>query len=439
MRRFLLLVAISILSLTLNFSWLTHALAAGSIGAYGGGNFVTGETFTISVVAGGATFDSLQGAISVSGVADIVGFSAGGATWLPGKSPSNGGQFVGLTSATSSLTVATITLSSSAVGSGAVSVSGVRLAYSGDEVGTGGGTAYYNISRAPTPPGTVVVSSSTHPNQNKFYGRTTVQLAWKAPANGADGYAVVFDKKKTTVPVTKITTTKRTVTYTKVELGTHYFHIRSTNADGWGPTTTFRVNVKEQLNDNLAVPIITGLEKLPAFATNVENGTVSGFKMFGNQPVLTGYELELAFDPEGRIPEKQKTSVLVAADGSWEIVFNSQIPSGFYEVTAVAKKITTITPQSEPLNIELSVANGGEAKVISADDLPKPDLTVTVAGVTFATKQQLWKVVVAGAVALLMIAVLGYAASIYFRRWQRRKISKNDDDSPKPSNRATLR
>ena len=96
--------------------------AAGGVFPSGGGTKTVGQTFTVSVNASGTTFDSLQGIISVSGPVSVVSFAAGGATWLPGKTPANGSQFVGIATATNSLNVATITLKATAEGSGAETV-----------------------------------------------------------------------------------------------------------------------------------------------------------------------------------------------------------------------------------------------------------------------------------------------------------------------------
>ena len=142
--------------------WPQAALAAGSIAPSGGGKFTVGTTFTITVKASGATFDALQGIISVAGPVSIVSFSPGPATWLPGESPANNTQFVGIVSATSSLTVAVIKLKGTKEGSGKVTVSGVRLARSGSEVGTAGGSTSFTITRAPTPPGGVAGVSSVN-------------------------------------------------------------------------------------------------------------------------------------------------------------------------------------------------------------------------------------------------------------------------------------
>lgn len=112
-----------------------------------------GKNFSVTVTASGAEFDSLQGTISVSGAVKVISIAAGGATWLPGKSPSIGGQFVGITSPTRSLRVATVTLQGTKIGKGTLTVSGVKLARNGGYVGSDGGSISFDIVRAPTPPG----------------------------------------------------------------------------------------------------------------------------------------------------------------------------------------------------------------------------------------------------------------------------------------------
>lgn len=398
------------------------AFAAAGISPSGGGKFVTGQSFTISVKASGATFDSLQGTISVSGVASIVSFSAGSATWLPGKSPSNGSQFVGIVSPTSSLTVATITLRSTKEGSGSVSVSGVRLARSGGEVGTGGGSTSYSVSRAPTPPGGLEVSSSTHPDQNESYGASTVLLEWKAPSNGADGYSTLLNQEAETVPTDVITTKDLTATYDKLTLGTHYFHIRAHNGDGWGGATHFKINVKEAVDATLAAPAILSVEKTELFKNDVEKGTVTGFKISGSSTGLTGFTGMLVFTPTDKLPVEQKLEFTPSeTDGTWSVDFDQAIPTGFYSIVTRAKKEQSITPDSLPLFIEVSVANGGTAKIITADDLPKPNLTVTVAGVTFSTSRHLWAALAIVLFFAFLVTLIAYVARQFYKKYRSKK------------------
>src|SRR3990172_4812235 len=158
--------------------WLpTRSLAAGGIYASGGGSKTVGQSFTVTVTASGATFNALEGTISVSGPVSISSFSAGGATWT--SIPANGTHFVGMIiPATDSLRVATIKLKATGVGNGAVSVSSVRLANAGSEVGSGAGSASFSIAKAPDLPGAVKVTSSSHPDPNTPYDATTINLSW---------------------------------------------------------------------------------------------------------------------------------------------------------------------------------------------------------------------------------------------------------------------
>ncbi|QQG49774.1 MAG: fibronectin type III domain-containing protein [Candidatus Berkelbacteria bacterium] len=428
MKKFFTAFLVGLVGLSQLF-FASPAFAAGSITPSGGGKFVTGQTFTITVKAGGTTFDSLQGTIKVSGVAELVSFSAGSATWLPGKSPGNNNQFVGIVSPTSSLTVATIRLKANKEGSGSVSVSGVRLARSGSEVGTGGGSTSYTIGRAPTPPGNVEVSSSTHPDQNQFYGATTAILTWKPPANGATGYSALMDQAAETVPATSISTTETSATFQNLSLGTYYFHIRALNGDGWGPTTHFKINIKEELNPSLNAPVITAVERTGTFVNDVEKGTVSGFKVKGITAGLTGFTVNLVFTPGDKLPPAQILSALLDPNGGWEIIFDQPIPTGFYAVITRAKMDKVVTPDSAPTMIEVSVANGGTAKIITSDDLPKPDLTVSVAGVTFSTQKHLWVSVALIILFAVLVTALAYVLRLFYKRWKQKKSAKTSPAS----------
>ncbi len=137
------------------------SLAAGRITPSGGGTVSVGQTFTVTVIASGADFDTLQGVISVTGPVSVSSFTAGSATWLPGKAPSNGAQFVGMASATNSLLVATIKLKATAVGSGAVSVSGARMALAGNQVSDAGGSAGFSVVAASSKSSTASPPSSS--------------------------------------------------------------------------------------------------------------------------------------------------------------------------------------------------------------------------------------------------------------------------------------
>lgn len=355
-----------LIGLTFLLSPLT-ALAAGSITPSGGGKYAAGTTFTITVKASGATFDSLQGKISVSGPVSVVSFSAGSATWLPGKAPANNNQFVGISSATSSLTVATIKLKGTSTGSGAVTVSGVRLARSGGEVGSGGGSTSFTITPAPTPPGSVSVSSTTHPNQDESYEAATAEIAWSAPSNGANGYSYLLDQTATTEPAATIKDTATSAKYENLAVGTHYFHIRANNKDGWSATTHYKINIKPTTDSNLAKPVITGIIHTDTTTNDIVAGTVTGIKITGTGPV--GYSMTLTFTPTLNLSAEKYPAPLVDDNGNWEMTITDPVKAGFYTLTAQGRKDSTVSPSSEVANFEVSVASGGQVKTITEADV----------------------------------------------------------------------
>lgn len=357
-------------SLALSFSpfLIDSVFAAAGIFAAGGGTVTVGEKFTVTVSAKGAQFDSLQGTIAMSGPVEVVSFAAGTATWLPGKSPGNNQQFVGLTTVTGDLIVARVTLKAKEEGSGLVSVNGVKLAKEGSVVGTESGSTSFKIVRAPVLPGAISVSSSSHPDQGQAYENRTVVLSWNKP-DGVTELSYLFDQAAGTTPATKGDGGGTAVTYANKEIGTYYFHIRGKNGDGWGPTTHFKVMIKEpdpKVNETLQAPVIVFVKKAKDFTTNLEEGTVQGLVLRGTgQP---GFDLILHFDPKpGNLPAQPLTSK-IAQSGIWEIAFSTPLPVGFYTLTAYGQQDKVLTPVSSPVRIQLSIAGGGGAQFITAAD-----------------------------------------------------------------------
>ncbi len=408
-----------LLALSGLFVFTPTALAAG-IGPSSAGSHIVGTSFNVTIVASGTTFNAFQGTIKVTGPVTS-SISPGGASWAPGGTPKIGGTFEGgITSPASSFTIATLSLKGTAVGSGTVTVSGVQLVNNGSVVATGGGSTTFTITRAPTAPGAVAVSSPTNPDQSQAYGVTTAVFNWTAPTNGATGYAVAFDQTADTNPPEAVTTTALTATYDNLNLGVYYFHIKAHNGDGWGPVTHYKITTTQAVDAALKAPSITGLKKLVSFKTDLVAGTLSGFDVHGSSTGLAGFTVTLTITPATAIPAEQKLSAEVTADGSWGVNFDQPIPSGFYKVTAIATKDKTATAASPAANLELSVANGGTAKIITAADAPKPDTSVTVAGATFKSPAAYHKFLLVLVIILLAFAALTTTLAYFGRQWYKR-------------------
>jgi hypothetical protein len=392
-----LLIFFATIALTVAPIVAQPAHAAAGIFASGGGSVTVGDKFTVTVKASGTEFDSLQGAISVSGPASVVSFTAGGATWLPGKTPANGQQFVGIVSKTSSLTVATITLKATGEGSGSVNVSGVKLAKTGQIVATDAGGAGFTVKRAPQLPGQIKVSSSTHPDQGQVYEARTINVSWDKP-NGVTEFSYLLDQSAGTTPGTKATGSGTSAAYENKDVGTYYFHIRGKNGDGWGSTTHFKIAIKEpdpKINETLTKPVIQKAVKHATFATNIDEGTLTGIMINGTAE--PSYKVVLTATPSlGDVPAEKLTTT-ADETGAWQILLDVPVRAGFYKLTVQGMQDKILTPVSEAIRLELSIAKGGYVGFITEKDVvptpmpsPTPSPAVTVKGARTPAMSLLW-------------------------------------------------
>lgn len=344
-----------------------NTLAAGGIYASGGGTKTVGQTFTVTVSASGATFNALEGTISVSGPVSVVSFSAGSATWV--TPPSNGAHFKGMIlPATSSLRVATIKLKATGVGSGAVNVSAVRLANAGADVGSGAGSAGFTIQKAPDLPGAVKVSSSTHPDPNTAYEATSIVLSWVKDA-GVDAFSYLLDQAEGTTPAAKTTDANTTATYADQAIGTYYFHIRAHKADGWGTTTHFKVNIKEpdaKIDPTLSAPSEIKIDRGENFINDLTTGTVTGLKIYGRTEA--GFTANLTLTPAPTLPEGKILSILSDETGYFELILDYPVVSGLHKLTIQGQKEKVLTPLSEEIMFEITHAQGGGINILTDND-----------------------------------------------------------------------
>ena len=396
----LLILALILLTLPL------RSLAAGGVYATGGGNRVVGDSFTVTVTASGATFNALEGTISVSGPVSITSFTPGGATWT--SIPANGVHFIGMViPATDSLRVATIKLKATGVGNGAVSVSAVRLANAGSEVGTGAGSATFSIAKAPQL-ATITVTSSSYPDQNQAYDATTIQLSWNKPS-GVTGFSYLLDQAEKTTPPAKVTDANTSVTYANQAIGTYYFHIRAKNADGWGPTTHFKISIKApdaKVDQSLPEPKEIKIEKADNFVNNIADGTVSGVKISGI--IVPAFTAKIALTPALTVPEGKKLEAVADENGDFSILIDWPIAAGRYKMIVQGQKDLQLTPPTEVI-FEISQAKGGAINILTDADTNPPNIVAAV------TKTTNWRLIITIAAGVLIIALT------VFLIWRRRR------------------
>lgn len=111
---------------------------------------------------------------------------------------------------------------------------------------------------APAPtgvPGAPVVSSTTHPDSEKWYPANDADFEWSLPRDVTD---VNFfgDKNPSTNPGEKSDGLVRSHAFEDVEDGTWYFHIRFKNSIGWGAVSHFKFQIDTVKPDHFDIEIV---------------------------------------------------------------------------------------------------------------------------------------------------------------------------------------
>ncbi|MEI6498416.1 MAG: fibronectin type III domain-containing protein [bacterium] len=219
---------------------------AEGITARGGGDKTVGETFIIEVIAEGTNFDAITGSISITGPVETILFSPGNAIWMPGRIPQNNTLFAGITEPTNSLMATTITLKAIATGAGSINIKNAKLAYRGELVSNKSKSTEFFIKKNSNLPNAPIITSSSHPDQEKTYDLHKIDLSWQKD-KGVLGYSYTLDNDENTTPETKSISANNTITFADKTPGTYYFHVRAVNADGWGETASFKITITDSV------------------------------------------------------------------------------------------------------------------------------------------------------------------------------------------------
>jgi hypothetical protein len=98
-------------------------------------------------------------------------------------------------------------------------------------------------------PGSVSISSSSHPSSSTWYSDDTPSFSWTAATDslsGLDGYSYVLDSNASTTPNTSVQTSGTSFTASSQSDGVHYFHVRAVdNAGNGGSTDHYTVRIDD--------------------------------------------------------------------------------------------------------------------------------------------------------------------------------------------------
>jgi hypothetical protein len=103
--------------------------------------------------------------------------------------------------------------------------------------------AFFRISFPP--PLGPAISSPTHPDQEKWYKDNNPVFVWsKSPAGEA--YSFAIDRDPAGVPDTSADGTDATASFTELENGIWYFHLRESASGVWGGVSTYVIKIDNE-------------------------------------------------------------------------------------------------------------------------------------------------------------------------------------------------
>lgn len=216
----------------------------------------------------------------------------------------------------------------SSAGTATISVTGDVKDGSGNSLSTSGNSVSIKVNPPPAQPaGSVTVSSTTHPDQNTWYVSPEVVLNWNKEV-GITDLSYILDTISNTTPDDTSEGLATTKTYT-LEAGKSYFHIKSKNSIGWGPTTHFQILVDNVIPDPFTVTLVDdslGKKKL-FYATNDSHSGIDKYIVIVNDVELgvlqTGLIIETpskivvkAFDKAGNMQQSEFISDVISSTSS---------------------------------------------------------------------------------------------------------------------------
>ena len=97
-----------------------------------------------------------------------------------------------------------------------------------------------------------VISSSTHPDQTKWYKENDVRVSWQVPAGSINVRHILSDQAKATPNITHST---KSAYEDMVDLkdGIWYFDLQYANQAGWGPIATYKIQIDTTPPDNFEI------------------------------------------------------------------------------------------------------------------------------------------------------------------------------------------
>lgn len=103
------------------------------------------------------------------------------------------------------------------------------------------------------------ITSTTHPDEAKWYGETTAKLSWTLPSDVV-AVRMLLDENRGTIPTNVYEERITSREITDLPQGVSYFHIQFKNGDGWGKVTHYRLAVDSEESSEFKITAAEGEE-----------------------------------------------------------------------------------------------------------------------------------------------------------------------------------
>jgi len=150
--------------------------------------------------------------------------------------------------------------------------------------------------------GTFSISSSSHPDQNKWYAENTPSFTWTISPDDTPGltkYSYQLDQGSSTIPDDTIEGTNTTYTYAPLADGIHYFHIKAMDAAGnWSNASHYKIQIDTKSpSDTFSISSSSHPEQSKWYATNTPP-SFTWTTFYDDASGFAGYSYELDKNPE---------------------------------------------------------------------------------------------------------------------------------------------
>lgn len=242
------------------FSSGTSVLAVSEASIFVGpasGTFTVGSTFTVSVYVntGGQAINAIETNLSFPpDKLQVVSPTAGKSLiqiWVNQPTYSNVDgdlKFQGTVPSpginTESGLISTVTFRVKSIGTATLKVLDTSRVLLNDGRGTDvlGQRTSGIYTLALPPPGGPIITSPTHPDQQKWYVEKNATFSWDSPP-GAQGFSYVLNDVPVDTPDDIGEGMRNSVTYKNLADGTYYFHIKALRDGTWGGVSHYAINV----------------------------------------------------------------------------------------------------------------------------------------------------------------------------------------------------